>query len=470
MSSMCRNYVKCLHSLNDQDNHNGLCLECHLACENFIAEIEHLLGGHKLAMEDEVYLFLHRINTLEDLARHLGTHKMTDYLPTVGSLTRNMQYLKIFEAALLCLRFRNTITEDQLIELAIEPKDEEEDVEIDCADGENCPDEPIEPDEIEEEIDCKEDKCGEDIEEPVLLEVCPIEVIPTKVIPTEEPASEEISMCQTPILQPEVVEKPVNRVPIIQPNRNDRRWALKLIAQTIENRKLPRKYEDFVTAHMDGCNALEFDDLLGIITTRDLLKRGLMDGLKLPIKARSPRGAWLISVEQIIKGCDKHLNWITTPKAVIKLKKMFPAIVIDRNTLRKYVLEEGLCEQGKNLYGELAIPVKILPEVPSRYQEIHTRLLKKRGVYKDGPKADELTPEKIFLLLEEKISYKTVLDYLGEGIIPGTKKHGRWVSTPEEYKIFLQNATSGVRGVKPEHVPICRECLSKPYSITKAEQ
>jgi len=314
----------------------------------------------------------------------------------------------------------------------------------------------------------------EDIEEPILSEVCPIEVIPTEIPPTKEPVSEETSQSQTPILQPEVIKKPVNRAPIAQPECNDQRKARRLIAKIIGDRKLPNKCVDFTSTHLKDCKAAELDTLLEMTTCRYLSSHGVIKNCYMAPPERTGCGnhreVWMVPVESIILVCDKHFNLATIPQAVIQLKKMYHGIVIDRNTLRKYVLEEDLCEHSTNLFDELAILVSVLPEVPNRYREIQTRLLKNRGVHKDPPKQDELTPEKIFKLLQEKISYKDVLAYLNGGILPGEKRHGRWISTPEQYKTFLQNATNGVHGIRPEHIPICRECLSKPYSIATAEQ
>lgn len=451
MSSMCRNYVKCLNPLEEQNNHNGLCLECHLACGKFIAEIEHLLSGHKLSTEDGIYLFLHRYGTLDDLARHLNVIKITDYLPSVGTLTKIRSQLQPVQTALICLRHRGTITAEELIELTTEIEENE-------------------PEEEEEKIDCTEDNSDKDIEEPILSEVCPIEVIPTKVIPTEEPAPEEIIQYQTPTPRPEVVEKPVDRVPITEPDCDDQWKTLPIIANIIDNRKLPIKCVEFVSDHMTDCKAAELNTLLGMTTCRYLASRGVIKNCYMAPPKRTGRGnhreVWMIPIESIILVCDKHFNWVTTPQAVIQLKKMYPDIVIDRNTLRKYVLKEGLCKHGTNLFGELAILVSILPEVSNRYREIQTRTLKNRGVHKDAPKPNELTPEQIFLLLNKKIPYKTVLDYLGDEILPGKKLHGRWISTTKQYEEFLQKATNGVRGMKPEHILVCREYLQKSKTIT----
>lgn len=448
MSSMCGNYANCLHSLSDHDNYDGLCLECHLAYQQFIANIQHSFGGHKLVTEDGIYLFLHRNCTFDDLSRHLDTNRLADYLPATWSLTKILKRLQPLQAALLCLRYRETITAEKLIELTTEP------------------------DEEEEAIDCKEDECGEDIEEPILPKICPVEAVPIEITPTEEPAPEEIPQCQTPTLEPKVVGKTVNRVPITQPDYNDRRRALRLIAKIIGSRKLPNRCVEFISIHMNGCKTAELDALLKMTTCRYLASRGVVKGYKV-LPERTGRGnhydIWMIPAEEIIRVCDKHFNWISVSKAGKKLGQEFPDVKIDRNTLRKYILEEDLCSHGEDLFGELAILASILPEVSNQYQKIRAKLVKNKGIPNKALKPNELTPKQIFLLLGEKIRYKTVLDYLVAEVILGEKRHGRWVSTTEQYGKFLQDATSGVRGIKPEHIPICREYLSKPYSIATAE-
>ena len=360
MGSVCRNYAKCLQSLEEQNYHHGLCIDCFVACQEFIVEIQPLLGEHKLALEDGTYLFLNRNSSLEDLAKHLGTHKITDYLPTDGSLTIDRGYLQVVQAAMICINYRNAITADQLI------------------------------------------------------------------------------------------------------------------SDIIGDRKLPEHCVKFVSDHMKDCKAAELDTLLEMTTCRYLASHGVIKNCYMAPPERTGRGnhrdVWMIPVGSIILTCDKHFNWITVPKAVIELKKMHPGIVIDRNTLRRYVMDENLCPYDEDLYGELAIPVSILPEVPSRYRKIQKRLKKNRGIFKDSPKPHELTPEQIFRLLDEKIPYKTILNYLNKGIIPGTKRHGRWISTTDQYKEFLQKATNGVRGMRPEHISVCREHLQKSQTLTKAEQ
>lgn len=433
MSSMCRNYVNCLRSLEQQNDHHGLCIECFVACQEFIADIQLQLSGHKLSIEDGIYLFLHRNNTLEDLARHLGTYKIADYLPTSGTLTIDLKHLQPVQTALLCLHFRDTITAEQLIELAVE-RDED----------------------VKEEEDINLDES-----------VRPNTIITEKIIP------EKIVLHQTAPLQPEMAEKPVSPTLAVKSDHKNTQKALRLIVDIIGDRKLPKNCVDFTSAHLKGCKAAELDTLMEMTTCRHLASHGVIKNCFKAPPERTGRGnhreVWMVPVESIILSCDKHFNWIAIKQAVKQLKEIYPDIVIDRNTLRRYILDENLCPYDKDLYGELAILVSVLPGVPSRYKEIQTRLLKNRGIHKDAPKPNELTPDQIFVLLDKKIPYKTVLNYLGKKIIPGTKRHGHWISTTDQYKEFLQRATNGVRGMRPEHIPICREYLSKVNLTKKAE-